>query len=61
MFSVSTMSGFPAKLMAAVVLIFLLVGDFPATSASFPSGNISSFISITSNMKKGHMLKIMEL
>ena len=55
------MSGFPAKLMAAVVLIFLLVGDFPATSASFPSGNISSFISITSNMKKGHMLKIMEL
>jgi len=40
---------------------FYLVGDFPATSASFPCGNNSSFIAITSNMKKGHMLKIMEL
>ncbi|KAL4634128.1 hypothetical protein ACB092_04G175700 [Castanea dentata] len=28
------MSSFSSKLMAAVVMIFLLLGDFPATSAS---------------------------
>ena len=51
-FQFPMMSGFPSKLMAAVVLIFFLVGDFPATSASLPCGNNSSFIAITSNMKK---------
>jgi hypothetical protein len=37
------MSCFPAKVMAtAIVAVFLLVGDIPATSASLPYGNNSS-------------------
>ena len=33
------MSSFPAKLMAAIVAVLLLVCDFSATSASLPYGN----------------------
>lgn len=40
-FQLSMMSSFPAKLMAAVLAIFLLVGDFSATSALLPYGNNS--------------------
>ncbi|GMY14916.1 putative polyamine aminopropyl transferase [Fagus crenata] len=36
------MSSFPAKLMAAVLAIFLLVGDFSATSALLPYGGRKS-------------------
>lgn len=41
---------FPAKLMAALVAVLFLLGDFPATSASLPYGNNSSF-AITFNMR----------
>ena len=38
-FQPSIMSSFPAKLMAAIVAVLLLVCDFSATSASVPYGN----------------------
>ncbi|KAF3945329.1 hypothetical protein CMV_028295 [Castanea mollissima] len=53
------MSGFPAKLMAAVVLIFLFVGGFPATSASFPWGiGKSSFLA---SVRKDGSMKTLPL
>ncbi|KAB1223422.1 hypothetical protein CJ030_MR2G012419 [Morella rubra] len=42
MFQLSMMRGLPAKLMAAVVVVSLLVGDIQTTSASLPYGGRKS-------------------